>query len=351
MFVYEYVGNLHVHTVHSDGTATVSEIAGLAAGTGLDFICLNDHAHMTDALHLEDERFYEDVLVLVGLEIGVRYHHYLAYDLKQNINQDTDSPQQMIDSVSDQGGFGFLAHPHEKGMPFLEKSIAYTWNDLTVTGFTGICIWNFSSRWKERVRTLLHGLFFLMFKTRTFKGPSSETLSLWDTICQKRSVVAIGGSDAHGSHIKWGPFHFKPLSYEHTLNTVNVHVLLKRKLPKDPVKAKEDIYGALRAGRLFIAHDRLSPAKGFRFDFLSDDGSDLFMGEEDLFRGGGEFVVELPRHGEIRLIKDGTLFRKHRGREAIFTVRERGVYRVEVFLHFFLFGWRPWIFSNPIYLR
>ena len=84
-------------------------------------------------------------------------------------------PQAVIDRVNDLGGFGFLAHPFEKGMPFVEKSVAYTWNDLSVEGFAGICIWNFSSRWKERVKTVLHALYFLLFKSRTLKGPSSKT--------------------------------------------------------------------------------------------------------------------------------------------------------------------------------
>jgi hypothetical protein len=32
-------------------------------------------------------------------------------------------------------------------------------------------------------------------------------------------------------------------------------------------------------------------------------------------------------------------------------VKEKGVYRVEVFRRLAFFGWRPWIFTNPIYLR
>jgi hypothetical protein len=61
--------------------------------------------------------------------------------------------------------------------------------------------------------------------------------------------------------------------------------------------------------------------------------------------------VEIPRHEEIRLMKDGVLAAKGYGRKASFEVSEKGVYRVEVSLYAFPFGWRPWIFSNPIYLR
>ena len=351
MFDFEHIGNCHIHSLHSDGGGTVQEIADAATGAGLDFVCLNDHAYMTDHLHLEEEGFYGKVLVLMGLELGVRYHHYLAYDLKERIEPHNLGPQQAIDAVKAQGGFGFMAHPFEKGMPFKEKSVAYTWNDLSVNGYTGISIWNFSSRWKERIKTVFHGLTCLALKTQTLRGPSRRTLEFWDSRCLEGRVAAIGGSDAHASIFAWGPISFKHPSYDYLLNTVNIHVLLKRRLYKGDYEAgKEDVYGAMRAGRLFIAHDNLSPAKGFRFDFISNDGSNLYMGEESPFHPG-ELVVELPQEGEIRLIKDGRLVETWRGTEAVHRVTEKGVYRVEVYTRLRLFGWRPWIFSNPIYLR
>lgn len=350
MFEFEYVGNLHIHSVHSDGGGSVSEIAETAARLGLDFICLNDHAHMISDLHIDEEGFYGKPLVLVGAETGVRFHHYLAFDLKEKITQHNMGPQEMIDHVKAQGGFGFLAHPFEKGMPFHEKSVAYTWNDLEVNGYTGICIWNFTSRWKERVKTAFHGLFFLTFKTQMLMPPSQETLSFWDSRCRERRVVGVGGSDAHGAVFSFGPMTFRPFTYDYLLKTINIHIFLHKRLPKDLREAKKEVYGAMAEGRLFIAHDNLAPAKGFRFDFISDDGSDLYMGEEGDFNPG-ELVIELPREGEIRLLKDGKLVKKWRGMEAVYRVNEKGVYRVEVYRHLFLFGWRPWIFSNPIYLR
>jgi hypothetical protein len=350
MFDFEYLGNLHIHSVHSDGAGTVSEIAESAARVGLDFICINDHAYMTDALYLDEEGYYGKVLALVGLEIGVRYHHYLAFNLKEMMRQNDLSAQEVIDKVGEQGGFGFMAHPFEKGMPLKEKSAAYTWNDLSVGGYTGICIWNFTSRWKERVRTLLHGIFHLALKSRTFKGPSRKTLSYWDSQCQERTVAAIGGSDAHGTIFKWGPIKLRPFTYDYLLNTINIHIFLNKYMPLDFEEAKKEVYDAIKAGRLFIAHDNLCPAKGFRFYFLADDGSDLYMGEEGDFHPG-KLVVELPYEGEMRLIKDGKRLEKWRGMEAVYRVSEKGVYRVEVYRHVPVFGWRPWIFTNPIYLR
>ncbi|MBW1722070.1 MAG: CehA/McbA family metallohydrolase [Deltaproteobacteria bacterium] len=350
MFDFEYVGNLHVHSRYSDGTRSIEEIAVAAEGAGLDFVYINDHECLAGDLHAEHEGRYGKVMVFMGHEIGRKDHHYLAFGLKEAVNGDGLPPQEVIDQVKAKGGLGFLAHPFEKGMPFLEKSRAYTWKDLSVTGFDGICIWNFSSRWKERVKTPFHGLLFLAFKSQLLKGPSQETLAFWDRLCLERRVSAIGGSDAHGGIFKWGPIRFTPLSYEFLLNTINVHLFLHNKVSKDFDSGKKAILDSMKEGRLFIAHDGLHPAKGFRFDFVSSDGFSLVMGEECPFQKG-EIVIECPCSSEIRLIKNGRPERIWRGREAVYEVLEAGVYRVEVYLRHFLFGWRPWIFSNPIYLR
>ena len=347
---FEYAGNLHIHSLYSDGAGTYPEIIQSAQRAGLDFIVFNDHAHMTDDLHLDKEGFYKGILVLSGLEIGKRYHHYLAYDLKEMVTGQSSGPQEIIDLVNAQGGFGFLAHPFEKGMPFKENSLAYTWNDLSVTGYTGICIWNFSSRWKERIKTPLHGIFCLLFKSQTLKGPSRKTLYFWDKLCLERRVAAIGGSDAHATLFRWGLIRIKPLSYDFLLNSINVHILLNRELSTDVAGAKAEVYNALRQGRLFIVNEKLGGARGFRFYYVSEDGSYLNMGQEERFKPGTLFI-ETPGPGKITLIRNGNIQKSRLGQKMSYRIKEKGVYRVEIRRRVFLFGWRPWIFSNPIYLR
>jgi hypothetical protein len=348
-FTFEYAGNIHVHSNYSDGAGTIPEIAAHAREVGLDFVITNEHAHMTDALHLEGEGFHDGVLVLTGLEIGVRYHHYLSYDLKEMPRVDYSNPQDVIDEVNRQGGFGFLAHPLEKGMPFKENSIAYTWNDLQVKGFAGIEIWNFSSRWKERVKSPIHGFFHLLFKALTLKGPDKATLELWDRLCLERKTVAAGGSDAHGSKFQWAGMRFTPLSYPFLLNSINMHILLDKKLSQDFSEAKTQVYDAMKEGRLYVAHDNLKRVKGFRFYFSAGDRVSAVMGQDIAFEKGTLFV-ESPFKGEIRILKNGKVVKKIKGQTAQLDADGPGVYRAEVYLRNLIFGWRPWIFSNPIYL-
>jgi hypothetical protein len=349
MTVHEYIGCLHVHTKYSDGGGSVSDVAEAARQAGLNFVVINDHAHMSRSLHREDEGFYRGVLVMMDLEVGIRHNHYLAFDCRRTPRWDLKDAQEIIDEVEASGGFGFLAHPFEKGMP-LEGCIAYTWDNPDVTGFTGICIWNFSSRWKERVAGPVSGLFSMAFKSGLLKGPSRRTMAYWDKLCTGRRVVAIGGSDAHHKFYGVGPFRIRPLSYEYLLGAITVHLVLAESLPDDALEARGRICEALRDGRLFVANDRIGSSTGFRFHFEAGDGRRCAMGEEMIF-SSGEVFVKLPSRGDIRLVRDGVTIDRRRGVSLRRKLDSPGVYRVEVYRGFGLFGSRPWIFSNPIYLH
>ena len=74
------------------------------------------------------------------------------------------------------------------------------------------------------------------------------------------------------------------------------------------------------------------------------------MGQEAKF-SPGILVIKLPGRGLTRIMKDGSLLQTGYGRGLSIKIYEEGVYRVEVLRKTPLFGWRPWIFSNPIYLR
>ena len=83
---------------------------------------------------------------------------------------------------------------------------------------------------------------------------------------------------------------------------------------------------------------------------IAEDGTKLLMGEERKFQPG-TIYVETPIESEVRLLRNGLVKRKWYGKKASYHIDQPGVYRVEVYCRVPIFGWRPWIFSNPIYLR
>jgi len=80
------------------------------------------------------------------------------------------------------------------------------------------------------------------------------------------------------------------------------------------------------------------------------------MGDEIVLGGEGGEVrlrVATPVASRIVLVRDGRSVDEKEGTAAVWTVRERGVYRVECFLPQLPdpLSRKPWIISNPIYVR
>jgi len=74
------------------------------------------------------------------------------------------------------------------------------------------------------------------------------------------------------------------------------------------------------------------------------------MGDEAKFAAGQKLLAQFPVACHIRLIQDGKAIADRESDHLEYAVGAPGVYRVE--------GWlkvdgedRPWIYSNPIYLR
>ena len=68
-------GDLHVHTVHSDGSLTVDELAGLARGRGLDFLAVTDHNTVSHHAELPAAAARSGVLLVPGQEVTTDTGH------------------------------------------------------------------------------------------------------------------------------------------------------------------------------------------------------------------------------------------------------------------------------------
>lgn len=346
----EIIGNLHIHSTYSDGRKSIPEIAAIAETAGLDFIMINDHYHL-EGLKRGQERLYGRVLVLVGMEINDRHNHYLAYFIDQPVPNNDDNPQQVIDDVRRQGGLGFIAHPFEKGTPLSESGKAYTWDNWEVQGYNGICIWNYTSHWKDKAQSIPKGLYYYYNRKAAFtEGPDPQNLAAWDRECQKRKVVAIAGSDAHEYHYRWYFISGTIFPYSFLFKSLNVHLFIDGPLSGNLDVDKKMIYHSLKEGHIFICHDLLAPGKGFWFSAQIDDKS-FPIGSELPFSDNICLLIRTPEVSAIRLIKDGKPCAHYLGKDWEFKPQEAGIYRVEAQLPGFFGKKRAWIFSNPIFLR
>ncbi|MEW6662267.1 MAG: CehA/McbA family metallohydrolase [Bacillota bacterium] len=347
----EYTANLHVHTNYSDGSGSVRDIVQAAEKAGIDVVGITDHSTLT-AWERGEEGWHGKVFVLVGVEINQDINHYLAFGI-ENLVPDNDAlPQKVINRVHQMGGIGFIAHPFEKGSPLVEGGKSYPWTDWQVKDYNGICIWNYTSQWRDSIRTVPEALWRVYITPNSsFKSACPRALYRWDQEAQKRQVVAIGGSDAHAVQARYGPFQPVIFPYEFLFKCINTHILTNNPLTGDYRQDKLSLLAALAQGRCFVSFDYYYPARGFRFQAVNQQEVLAVMGDACPFSPGAALEVDLPDPGDVRLIKNGRLTAVQKGCRAGWKIAEPGVYRVEVWKR--VFGLKPmaWVYSNPIYFR
>jgi hypothetical protein len=345
--MFEYVGAIHVHSTFSDGSGDIKEIGFAASESGLDFVLITDHNTLR-ALNEGYEGWYGKTLILVGCEINDKENknHYLAFRIKDAIS--TRQPaKEIVAKVKEQGGIGFIAHPHEKRSSMKEHP-PYPWTDWSIKDFNGIEIWNHMSEWMERL-TDDNKYQFFVHPLRTIEAPPKETLELWDKLNIEKKVVGIGGVDAHAHKINLlGFFEVEVFPYKILFKSIRTHVLTDTKIEvgADPLvisKAKKIIYDSLEKGSCFVSNYHHADASGFRF--FAEDGNKIFqMGDTLKFNNKISLRVILPNlSGNIRLIRNGKLYDSIDSFDAEFRMSEPGSYRVEVYLEN-----KAWIFSNHI---
>ena len=328
----DFTGALHIHTTYShDAHGTFEDVIRVANAQGLDYVILTEHNNL-QALRDGRQGWYGGTLALIGMEVSARDGHYLALNVTQEIDRETLTTQQVINEVNRQGGFGFIAHPYFKKAP---------WKDWVVTGFTGIEVYNVAhdSLDENRARliawtfTVPPDIFWLSLLDRPY-----DPLRTWDQLIARRGrTVGIGGTDAHEFHLMG--LKFAP--YEIMFRFVRTHVLI----PSDTL-TKEGVDDALRAGHAYIAIELATEVKDFVF--MAENGKQVLgiMGDEVTLQPHQKLTAVLPAVADLTLFRDGEAVDHTIGQGWQVPVTEPGVYRLEATRHT-----KPWIISNPIYVR
>jgi hypothetical protein len=172
-------GDLHMHTVHSDGDWTIPELISSAYNTGLDFIFITDHN--TPSHHAEIDRLSKGLrqpLVMRGEEITTYGGHTNAWGLPSGTwidfrahPGDAARMSQIVAEAHRSGAIISINHPFA-----LCGGCSWTYQ-AAIPDFDAIEIWN---------------------------GPWDATdemaLKMWDEILQSgRRMTAIASSDSHRS--------------------------------------------------------------------------------------------------------------------------------------------------------
>ncbi|WP_433337889.1 CehA/McbA family metallohydrolase [Spirillospora sp. CA-294931] len=229
-------GDLHSHTLHSDGTLTVPELACLAASRGLDFLAVTDHNTVSHHIELPAASAHAGVILIPGQEVTTDLGH-------ANVFGDTgwvDFRRPAADwaaHAAAHGGVISINHP-----------------------LSGDCAWR--QPMPEADRPRFAEIWHSSWWDRRWGAPLSWA-SLW-----RPDVVPIGGSDYHDP---------------------SQHKLLGE--PTTWVLAEDgDVLGGIAAGRTSISPGRDAPVLLRVEDELiaiDADGTTLVRpdGRRDVVRG------------------------------------------------------------------
>jgi hypothetical protein len=305
---------VHVHSTCSDGSGTVLEIAAAAATSGTDVVLLTDH----DTLAAREwEGWHHGVLVLVGVELSGAAGHLLCFGIDEVIPHEGVGAAELARRVVDAGGICFAAHPFSEGSR-MARAIGkpHPWTDFAGP-LTGIELWSLETDELEAARTPAQLVRFLRAPERA-SGPPPGHLRRWDELSGKRPLVGIGGLDSHQKGLRVGGRPVGIPRYERVFATLRTHVLVDR-------PDREAIFGALAAGRCYIALDALAPARGFAF-----------------WADAQGVHARVPRLAELVLLCDGVAVERTEA-DALDHPGGPGAFRVEARL-----AGKTWIVSNRV---
>jgi hypothetical protein len=163
-----YRGDLHAHTIYSDGSATPAELAEAAYEAGLDFYGITDHNRAQSPVELVPSGGDWPLLV-PGVEVTTYAGHFNVWgtDTWYDFRDPTpEGIQAAVDAALKDGGLVSMNHP---------KPFGPDWHYHDVTGFQCIEPWN---GWWGRINDV--------------------SLRVWDDALKRgERVTGVCGSDVH----------------------------------------------------------------------------------------------------------------------------------------------------------
>ncbi|MDQ4077433.1 MAG: phosphotransferase [Chloroflexota bacterium] len=316
------------------------DLVRAAARCGLEWIWITDHDTMAAK---PQEGVIDGVVTLVGYEITPERNHYLVGDVDEVIPRDRP-PAEYVQEVKERGGIGIVAHPDEQATN--EYTRPYRWDDWTLRGFTGIELWNYMSDWIEHYTPRRKYLNFL-FPQLAVEGPTPATLRWWDELqVEGPRPTGVFGVDAHALKVRRFGREFDVYSYEHCFSHLVNYLQLDDPLNDTFERAEEQIWNAIRQGRVIMANHGRGNAAGTTFLALPRDGGEpATCGDEIVLGNGITLEFACPQPAEIRLLHNGGPVARTRNSQKLrFDCHEPGHYRVE--------AWRGglWVMTNHVHV-
>lgn len=368
----DYKGVIHVHSMlggHSTGS--FQEIIRAARTNKLDFVVMTEHpAAEFDTAATTLKGMQSSILFINGSELSAANGDRLLLMPGDGASEGTSgggaantgpvptTAREIIERARGRNELAFVAYPQEfRSWDAGDFNGIEVYNLYTDARRANALLFFFDGLWSYRS---FPDLLFARFYRRPDEG-----LKKWDELLATgdagggHRLVAIAGNDAH-SNIGFGLtdatgkqlLGVKLDPYERSFSVVRNHVLLE----KDQPLTAGSLLAALAAGHSYLSFDLFCDATGFSFTARNANEQKI-MGDEIGLSDELRLSVSTPVSSRLRLIRDGATLREEATGGSAgpleFPVTQRGVYRIEAYLDQLPAPLRdkPWIISNPIYVR
>jgi hypothetical protein len=359
----EYVGVFHVHSfLGGHSTGTLEEVVRAAKAERLDFVLMTEHpSPRLDTAAATLNGVHDGVLFVGGSELVASDGGRLFVAPGTAAPAQNPPLQELVTRAKSDWRLAVVGYPEEA-------------RDRSLSGFDGVEVYNLYTNAKRinSATMLFDGLWSfwgrpeLLF-ARFYERPAAN-LRRWDEYNASGAgrAYAFAGNDAHANvgfafedQNSKKIFDFKLDPYERSFSLVRTHVINEGGGHGAEPFDGQHLLGALRRGKFYLAFDVFGDPSGFSFTAAAARGSESWWADM-----GGE--IPLPPNGEVRLsvdlpVRARTVF--YRDGQVVHTVpdapraymavEQKGVYRVEVYLDQLgsLLEGKPWIISNPIFVR
>ncbi|HXG67586.1 MAG TPA: histidinol phosphatase [Blastocatellia bacterium] len=379
---------LHAHAEDSPHTGgSRAEMLAAAKAAGVHVIMLTDH-RQADRDFIDDSwRGMRDGVLFIP---GAEAEGFLIYPMRSLRGKDLGSREGLIKMVKEGGGNIFLSHVEDK-------------LDWDTGGLDGLEIYNHHTDVKDeaefnlwlrsafsdaaKLRQVEQAL--ALYPQEVFAAQQdylAPIIQKWDNDSMQRRLTAVAANDCHHNQvftvtavdektIEVGLITSRPVKtrlssdqapgvaalvaghrpgaviarldfdpYERSFQYVSTHILAER-------LTEQEVRKALRRGRAYVAHDWLCDPTGFAFVARAGGNKTVaVMGDEVAGRPGLKLEAETPVACTLKLFHKGQVVKTVEGRRIDFAPEAAGAYRIEAWLA--VDGeLRPWIYSNPIYVR
>ncbi len=383
----DYRAVLHAHAedaTHTGGTRP--ELLAGARQAGVQIVMLTDHVRPErDFINDSWRGLHEGVLFIPGSED----RGFLSFPMKSVKGIEAASREQYIAMIRSGGGNIFLSHVEERpDWPTDQLDGLEIYNHHTDVKNEGAFLLWLQGTLTDPVRLPELVAELNEYPEEVFGAQQdylTDIIAKWDHDSQQHRLTGVAANDCHHnqvftvtaideSTVEVGYITSKPTTTRITADKIpGIAALVRGKKPGeliarldfDPYErslryvathilahelTEPAVREALKTGHAYVAHDWLCDSTGFAFVVRTGGKSGSIMGDEVKLGNQLTLSAATPIKCIMKLIRNGEALQTANTNTLDFDVKTPGVYRIEAWLE--LDGeQRPWIYSNPIYVR